>query len=80
MTIVVIAGVCVLLLLLAFLLPRLSNHPQRGVDRTLGVGQSTAGTAPGFLGRWLQKPFGSSRRATNKSASMGRRARGKLPL
>jgi hypothetical protein len=80
MTIAVIAGVCVILLLLAFLLPRLSNHPQRGVDRTLGVGQSAAGTAPGFLGRWLQKPFGSSRRATNKSASAGRRARGKMPL
>ena len=80
MTVVVIVGVCVLLLLLAFLLPRLSSHPQRGVDRTLGVGQSAAGTAPGFLGRWLQRPFGSSRRATNTSASMGRRARGKLPL
>jgi hypothetical protein len=80
MTVVVIAGVCVILLLLAFLLPRLSSHPQRGVDRTLGVGQSAAGTAPGFLGRWLQKPFGSSRRASNKSASLGRRARGKMPL
>ncbi len=80
MTIAVIAGMCVVLLLLAFLLPRLSRHPQRGVDRTLGVGQSAAGTAPGFLGRWLQRPFGSSRRATHKSGSMGRRARGKLPL
>ena len=80
MTVAVIVGVCVILLVLAFLLPRLSNHPQRGVDRTLGVGQRAAGTAPGFLGRWFQKPFGSSRRATNKSASVGRRARGKMPL
>jgi len=80
MTIAVIAAVCVVLLVLAFLLPRLSSHPQRGVDKTLGVGQSAAGSAPGFLGRWLQKPFGSSRRATNKSASVGRRARGKMPL
>jgi hypothetical protein len=80
MTIAVIALVCIALLLLAFLLPRLSSHPQRGVDRTLGVGQSAAGTAPGFLGRLLQKPFGSSRRATNKSAGIGRRARGKMPL
>jgi hypothetical protein len=80
MTIAVILAVCVVLLVLAFLLPRLSTHPQRGVDRTLGVGQRAAGTAPGFLGRWFQKPFGSSRRATNKSASMGRRARGKMPL
>jgi hypothetical protein len=80
MTIAVIVAVCVVLLVLAFLLPRLSSHPQRGVDKTLGVGQSAAGTAPGFLGRLLQKPFGSSRKATNKSASMGRKARGKMPL
>jgi hypothetical protein len=80
MLIAAIVGVCLLLLVLAFLLPRLSSGPQRGVDRTLSAGQSAAGTAPGFLGRWFQKPFGSSRRATNKSASMGRRARGKLPV
>lgn len=80
MTVVVIVGVCIVLLLLAFLLPRLSSHPQRGVDRTLGAGQRAAGAAPGFLGRLFQKPFGSSRRATNKSAGIGRRARGKMPL
>ena len=80
MTVAAIVAVCVVLLVLAFVLPRLSRHPQRGVDRTLGVGQRAAGTAPGFLGRLFQKPFGSSRRATNKSASLGRRARGKMPL
>jgi Family of unknown function (DUF6411) len=80
MTIAVIVGVCVLLLVLAFLLPRLSRGPQRGVDRTLGVGQRTGGKAPGLLGRLLSKPFSSSRRATNKSASAGRRGRRKLPL
>ena len=80
MTIAVIVGVCVLLLVLAFLVPRLSQGPQRGVDRTLGVGQRAGGSAPGFLGRLLQKPFGSSRKATNRSASTGRRARGKLPM
>ena len=76
-----IIAVCVLLLILAFLAPRLSRHPQRGVDKTLGVGQSAAGSAlPGFLGRWAQKPFSSSRKATNKSASAGRKGRGKMPL
>jgi hypothetical protein len=79
MTIVIIAGVCVILLVLAFLLPRLSRHPQRGVDRTLGVGQRAGGSAPGALGRLFQKPFSSSRKATNKSAAMGRRGRSKLP-
>ena len=80
MTIAVIVGVCVVLLVLAFLLPRLSSHPQRGVDRSLGAGKRAAGSAPGVLGRLFQKPFGSSRRATNKSASLGRRGRAKLPL
>jgi uncharacterized protein DUF6411 len=80
MTIIVIAGICVILLVLAFLLPRLSQKPQRGVDKTLGVGQRAGSKAPGPLGRLLQKPFSSSRKATNKSASLGRRARGKTPV
>ncbi len=80
MTVVVIVVVCIVLLILAFLLPKLSRHPQRGVDKTLGAGQRAGGSAPGPLGRLLQKPFGTSRRATNKSASTGRKARDKLPL
>ena len=75
-----IAAVCVVLLILGFLLPRLSRYPQQGVDRGLGAGQRAGGKAPGRLGRWLQKPFGISRRATNESASQGRRGRSKLPL
>ena len=39
MIVLVIVGVCILLLILGFLLPRLSIWPQRGVDRTLGGGQ-----------------------------------------
>jgi hypothetical protein len=80
MTIIVIAGVCAILLVLAFLLPRLSQKPQRGVDKTLGVGQQAGSKAPGPLGRLFQKPFSSSRKATNKSAGLGRRARGKTPV
>jgi hypothetical protein len=80
MTIAIIVGVCVVLLVLAFLVPRLSSHPQRGVDRTLGVGQRAGGKAPGPIGRLFSKSFSTSRRATNKSASLGRRGRGKMPL
>ena len=80
MTIGIIIAVCIVLLILAFLLPRLSRHPQRGVDRTLGVGQSTGGKAPGPIGRLFSKSFGMSRRATNKSAETGRKGRGKMPL
>ena len=80
MTVAIIVGVCIVLLLLAFLVPRLSRGPQRGVDKTLGVGQRGAGKAPGPLGRLAQKPFSSSRKATNKSAAKGREGRGKSPL
>ena len=80
MTIAVIAGVCILLLILGFLVPRLSHKPQRGVDKTLTAGQAAGSKAPGRLGRWLQKPFSSSRKAADKSASAGRRARGKSPV
>jgi Family of unknown function (DUF6411) len=78
-TIAIIIVVCIVLAILAFLLPRLSRHPQKGVDKTLGTGQSAASSAPGKLGHWLQKPFQSSRKATNKSAGKGREARSKLP-
>ena len=80
MTIAIIIAVCVILLILGFLMPRLSRKPQRGVDRTLGVGQQAGGQAPGILGRLFSKGFGTSRKATNRSASAGRRGRGKLPL
>ena len=80
MTIVIIVGVCVLLLVLGFLLPRLSHGPQRGVDKSLGVGQRTGSKAPGPIGRLFSKSFGTSRKATNRSASAGRKGRGKLPL
>ena len=80
MTIAIIAGICVLLLVLAFLVPRLSHGPQKGVDRTLGAGQRAGGKAPGPLGRLFSKSFGSSRKATNKSASLGRKGRGKMPV
>ena len=72
--------ICVLLLILAFLAPRLSRHPHRAVNKGLGSGGRAAGKAPGPLGRWFQKPFHKSMRATDKSASTGRNARAKLPL
>ena len=80
MTIAIIVAVCVVLAVLGFLLPRLSIKPQMGVDRTLGAGQRTGGKAPGPIGKLFSKGFGTSRKATNKSASTGRRARRKMPL
>jgi hypothetical protein len=80
MTILAIVAVCIVLLVLGFLLPRLSIWPQRGVDKTLGAGQRAGGKAPGPLGKLFSKMFGTSRKATNKSASTGRRARSKTPV
>ncbi len=79
MTIAIIIGVCVVLLVLGFLLPRASWWPQKGVDKTLGGGQSAASNLPGKLGEWAQKPFSSSRRAADRSAQKGREGRSKMP-
>ncbi|MFB9463940.1 DUF6411 family protein [Streptomyces cinereospinus] len=78
-----IAGIiaaCVVLAVLAFLLPRLSRHPQNGAQRTLGFGSRAGSKAPGPLGRLFSKPFSSSSRALGRSGSAGRRARGRLPF
>ena len=80
MTIAAVIGFCIVLLVLAFLFPRLSRHPERGGQKVLGVGTSTTGKAPGKFGRWLSKPFSSSQKAVSKSGSAGRRGRGKMPL
>ena len=73
-----IIAFCILLFLVAILAPRLSRYLERGGDKPLSVGQRTAGKAPGKLGRWLQKPFGSSRKAVHKSGSAGRETRAKI--
>ena len=80
MVVVAVIGFCLVLIVLAFLLPRASRPVQSGGDRTLSLGQRAGSSAPGFLGRLFQKPFSSGRKAVNKSGSAGRRGRGKLPL
>ncbi|MEA2316863.1 MAG: hypothetical protein QOD44_1052 [Solirubrobacteraceae bacterium] len=80
MTIAIVAAICIILLILGFLAPRLSTKPQHGVNKVFGTGGRVAGKAPGPLGRWFRKPFDSSNKAANKSASLGRRGRGKMPM
>lgn len=80
MLIAAIVGFCILLLVLAFLFPRLSRHPERGGQRALGLGQRAGSSAPGKLGDWLAKPFAKAGRAVSKSGSTGRRGRSKLPI
>jgi len=77
MTIAIVIAICIVLLILAFIAPRLSRYPERGVERTYGTGGRVAGKAPGPLGRWLRKPFDSANKMTRKSASAGRKGRAK---
>ncbi|NJQ01695.1 DUF6411 family protein [Streptomyces zingiberis] len=75
-----IVAVCVVLAVLAFVLPQVSRHPERGTQRSLGAGTRVTGKAPGPLGRLFSKPFRSSSRAVGRSGSAGRRARGRMPF
>jgi hypothetical protein len=80
MVIGAIIAFCLLILILAFLFPRLSRGPEHGGEKALGLGGRGAGKAPQPLGRWLRKPFSSSQKAVAKSGSAGRRGRSKMPL
>lgn len=80
MVIGVVVGICVLLAILGFLVPRLSNHAKRGTDKGFGLGQRAGGKAPGPIGRLLSKSFGKSRQASDKSHSAGKKAREKAPF
>ena len=80
MTIGIVIAICILLLILAFLAPRLSRYPERGVTKTYNTGGNVAGKAPNPVGRWLRKPFDSANKWTGRSASAGRRGREKSPL
>ncbi|MEV6172546.1 DUF6411 family protein [Streptomyces sp. NPDC051954] len=80
MVVVAIVAVCVVLAVLAFLAPRFSRHPERGTQRSLGVGARAGSKAPGVLGRLFSKPFRTSSRAVSRSGSAGRRARGRMPF
>ena len=80
MVIGAVIGFCVLILILAFLAPRLSRGPERGGQKVLGTGGRGASKAPGKLGTWLSKPFGKSQKAVSKSGSAGRKGRGKMPV
>jgi len=75
-----VIGICILLAILGFLLPRLSNHARRGADKGFSTGARAGSKAPGPIGRLLSKSFGTSQRAADKSHSAGKKARSKSPL
>jgi hypothetical protein len=75
-----VIAICVILAILGFLVPALSNHARRGSDKGFSLGQRAGSKAPGPLGRLLSKSFGKSQQAADKSHSAGKTARGKLPF
>jgi hypothetical protein len=79
MTIAIVVAFCVVLLILAFLLPRMSRHVERGGKAPMHAGSRGARKAPG-VGRFLAKPFESASKWMGKSGSAGRRGRSKMPL
>ena len=80
MVIGVVIAICVLLAILGFLVPQLSNHARRGSDKGFSLGQRAGGKAPGPIGRLLSKSFGKSQQAADKSHAAGKGAREKLPF
>ena len=80
MTIAIVIAFCIVLLILAFLFPRLSRHPERGGSRVAGAPKKVTRKAPGRFGHWLSKPFDSSQKAISKSGSSGRKGRSKMPF
>lgn len=80
MVIGVVIGICILLAILGFLVPRLSNHARHGSDKGFSMGRRAGSRAPGPIGRLLSKSFGKSQRTADKSHSAGKGAREKLPF
>lgn len=71
---------CLVLLVLAFLAPRLSRYFQDAGEKPMELGQRAGGKAPGKLGKWLRKPFSKGERAIEKSGAKGRETRAKSPF
>jgi hypothetical protein len=80
MLIGLVIAICIVLAILGFLVPRLSNHARRGTDKGFSLGQRAGGKAPGPIGRLLSKSVGKSQSAADKSHSKGQQARAKMPF
>ena len=73
-------ALCIVMLIVSFVAPALSQHPQRGMNKVISFPRFLVSKLPGPLGRWAAKPFDSTQKYANRSASKGREGRSKLPL
>ena len=80
MVIAAVIGICVLVLIIAFLVPRLSGHAERGGKKPFSLGSRGASKAPGKAGEVAAKPFQKAQEAIGKSGSKGREGRAKAPF
>ena len=80
MVIAIVIGICVLIAILAFLLPRLSQHAEKGSKLPFTAGQRAGSKAPGKAGEAAAKPFSKAKEAISKSGSKGRQGRARSPL
>lgn len=80
MTIAAAVVLCIVMLIAGFVAPTLSRHPQRGMNKVIGFPRYLVSLLPGPLGRWAAKPFESTQKYANRSASKGREGRSKLPI
>ena len=80
MVIAAVIGVCVLVAIIAFLVPRLSHHAERGGKKPFSLGSRGASKAPGKAGELASKPFQKAQEAVGKSGSKGREGRSKAPF
>ena len=82
-TTMIIAGVialCIVILILAFLAPRLSQHPQRGSQKVDRARRPRCEQGPRPARPLVRKPFQTSNKAVSKSGDAGRKGRGKMPF
>jgi hypothetical protein len=80
MIIAAVVGVCVLVAIIAFVVPRLSHHAERGGKKPFSLGSRGASKAPGKAGEVAAKPFQKAQEAVGKSGSKGREGRSKAPF
>ena len=80
MLIAAVVALCIVLAILGFLVPRLSDHARHGADKGFSAGARAGSKAPGPIGRLLSKSFRTSQKAADKSHSAGKGARYKSPL
>ena len=80
MIIAAVIGICILVAIIAFLVPRFSHHAEQGGKKPFSLGSRAGSKAPGKAGELASKPFQKAQEAVGKSGSKGREGRSKAPF